>query len=135
LIHENSVLLFEITTICNLNCSHCFGNKSQEKILTFSQAKQVFDKIASYNVRDLILTGGDPFLREDIFNILQYAKKSGIENVAITTNGFLLDNKDVVRKIKKNLEVITQIYLILTNTIKSTKNNITNIIGKMKIQG
>ncbi|MHA2049827.1 MAG: radical SAM protein [Promethearchaeota archaeon] len=120
MLSENSVFLFEITTKCNLNCSHCFGNKSTKDIVSLSKAKRIIEKIVSYGIRDLILTGGEPFLREDIFTIIQYAKKLGIENIAITTNGLLLENKNVVRNIKKRLDVITALYIGINGATSNT---------------
>lgn len=122
MLSENSVFLFEITTKCNLNCSHCFGNKSPYDIVSLSEVKMIIEKITSFGIRDLILTGGEPFLREDIFTIIHYAKKSGIENIAITTNGLLLENKNVVRKIKKRLDVITALYIGINGATSKTHN-------------
>ena len=116
----NSVLLFEITTKCNLNCTHCFGNKSTNDLLTLSQIKQILTKANSYGVADLILTGGEPFLREDIFEIIRSAKKSGIKNIAITTNGLMLENENVVRDIKKNLDTIAQLYIGFNGATSAT---------------
>ena len=116
----NSVLLFEITTKCNLNCAHCFGNKNTDKILSLHQIEQIFIKANSYGIRDLILTGGEPFLREDIFEVIHFAKKSGIKNIAITTNGLMLENESIVRNIKKNLNTIAQLYVGFNGATSTT---------------
>ncbi|MFX0030174.1 MAG: radical SAM protein [Candidatus Hermodarchaeota archaeon] len=119
---EKGVLLFEITTTCNLHCSHCFGNKSTNNILTLPKIKQILEKITSYKVRDLILTGGEPFLRPDIFEIIQYAKRCGIENIAITTNGILFDSNNIIQKINENLDVIAQLYIGINGATSKTHN-------------
>ena len=107
----NRVALFEITTACNLNCIHCFANKSTSNLLTLSQIKHILEKLPSYDVKDLILYGGEPFLRSEIFDIIKHAKKCGIENIGITTNGLILEEKSIVRQIKKNLDVIVQLVI------------------------
>jgi len=122
LLGTNSVLLFEITTKCNLNCTHCFGNKSPNNFLSVSQIHQILKKATSYGITDLILTGGEPFMREDFFDIIHSAKKVGIENIAITTNGLLLNDKKLVRRIKKNRNIITQLYIGVNGATSTTHN-------------
>ncbi|MFW9782024.1 MAG: radical SAM protein [Candidatus Heimdallarchaeota archaeon] len=124
---KKSVLLFELTTYCNLNCTHCFGNKTTNNILQFSQIKLLLEKLSSYGIKDLILTGGEPFLRGDIFDIIHQAKKSGMENIGITTNGLLLDNKKIVLNIKKYLDVIAGLYIGINGATSKTHDYIRGI--------
>jgi radical SAM protein with 4Fe4S-binding SPASM domain len=118
----NRVALFEITTACNLNCTHCFANKSTDKILSFSQIKDIIEKLPSYNIKDLILYGGEPFLRREIFDIIAFAKSSGIENIGITTNGLMLKEKSIVQQIKKHLDVIVQLVIGVNGATAETHN-------------
>lgn len=104
----NGTLLLEITTACNLNCQHCFKNEFKEE-LTLNQVKIVLEKVCAFGVTDLVLTGGEPFLREDIFHIIDHAKVCGIEEISITTNGTLLSNSAIIKQIKKRLDVINPI--------------------------
>ncbi|MFX1325500.1 MAG: radical SAM protein, partial [Promethearchaeota archaeon] len=127
MLKEKSVLLFELTTYCNLNCAHCFGNKSNNNILLFSQIKRLLENATSYGIKDLILTGGEPFLRGDIFDIIHHAKKCGIENIGITTNGLLLDNKKIVRNIKKYLDVIAALYIGINGATSETHDYIRGV--------
>ncbi|MFX0076667.1 MAG: radical SAM protein [Candidatus Hermodarchaeota archaeon] len=108
---NNRVALIEITTNCNLKCTHCFANKSSDKVLNLSQIKDILEKLPSYNVKDLILYGGEPFLRKDIFEIIKYAKNCGIENIGITTNGLMLEEKSIIREIRKYLDIIVQLVI------------------------
>ena len=90
-----------ITNCCNLKCSHC-GNTSRTKLKNELTKEECFDLInqcANLNVFVLNISGGEPFLREDWFEILSYARKKGIE-IGITTNGTLI-NEEITKKIKK----------------------------------
>ncbi len=90
-----------ITNQCNLRCSHC-GNTSRAKLENEMSKKECFkfiDECAKLNVFILNISGGEPFLKKDWFEILSYAKKKNIE-LGITTNG-TLTTEDIAKKIKK----------------------------------
>ena len=59
-------------------------------------------------------------MREDFFEIIHSAKKVGIEHIAITTNGLLLNDKKLVRSIKKNRNIITQLYIGVNGATSTT---------------
>ena len=90
-----------ITNKCNLRCTHC-GNTSKAKLENEMTLKECFDFIDQCKELDVFIlniSGGEPFLKKDWFEILSYARKKGIE-IGITTNGTLI-NEDIVKKIKK----------------------------------
>ncbi|MBU0547658.1 MAG: radical SAM protein [Candidatus Omnitrophica bacterium] len=62
---------------------------SDEELST-EQIYRVVDGTASYGVKELLLTGGEPFLRKDLFSICDYSHAKGLRNI-ITTNGVLID--------------------------------------------
>lgn len=77
----------EVTRECNLKCIHCY-NDSQEKIeneLTHSEFLRVVDQLEKMGAFDVVLGGGEPFLRKDIWDILQYMV--GKFKLAVITNG------------------------------------------------
>lgn len=97
----NSVrmIAWEVTRSCNLNCVHCRaaancgpypGELSSEKCLA------LIDEIAAVSAPVIILTGGEPLLRPDIFTIASYGTKKGLRMV-MATNGTLVDGP-VARK-------------------------------------
>ena len=89
-----------ITNQCNLRCSHC-GNTSMAKLeneMSREECLKFIDECADLSVFILNVSGGEPFLRKDWFEILSYARKRGIET-GITTNGTTV-NEDVAKKIK-----------------------------------
>lgn len=90
-----------ITNQCNLRCSHC-GNTSRAKLeneMTKEECFNFIDQCAELKVFILNISGGEPFLKKDWFEILSYARKKDIE-VGITTNGTLI-TEDITKKIRK----------------------------------
>jgi radical SAM protein with 4Fe4S-binding SPASM domain len=100
---------WEITDKCNLKCIHCLVRRVKRKReLSTSEVLTALENLQRHGLRKLELTGGEPLLRRDIFHILEYCKKKGIE-VDLITNGTLID-KYVVKKLKK---VANRIYVSL----------------------
>jgi len=83
---------WEVTSRCNLNCKQCYINSSafaKKKELTTVQAKKVIDELKAMNVLWVEIQGGEPFMRQDILEIIKYAKEQSL-NLKILTNGTLL---------------------------------------------
>lgn len=98
---ERPVVVWNITRSCALHCVHCYNN-SEEKVypgeLTTVEAKRVIDALAAFNVPAIIFSGGDPLLRNDLFDLIKYAKTKGVRPV-LSTSGINID-WDTARKIK-----------------------------------
>jgi len=91
-------VFLSITNQCNLNCIHCFqsSGKKLANELTFLEIKKLIDSFSKLRVFSVVLTGGEPLLRSDIFPLLKYFRKNRIK-VIINTNGTLLTKKNVER--------------------------------------
>ena len=90
-------LHFEMTNKCNLRCKHCYNIKyleSGKKDLTTDEIKKVIDKSLEAGVKDIGFSGGEPFMRDDIFELIEYSKAFPIH---ILSNGILIDEKVVER--------------------------------------
>lgn len=89
-----------LTKACNLRCPHCYVNagKIADNELSCEELKSVVDQLAALKVFYVFYTGGEPFSRKDIAEILNYADKKGV-GISISTNGSLL-NKEILNKIK-----------------------------------
>lgn len=86
--------VWEVTSRCNLKCLHCHigdvGNSDEE--LTTEEAKEFIDELRKVNeFRMLVYTGGEPLVRPDIFELLEYSYSRGFINV-IATNGTLIND-------------------------------------------
>jgi AdoMet-dependent heme synthase len=85
-------VVWEVTTRCNLNCIHCYASsvESPQAELTTVEGKRLLDQIAlNEEIRMIVITGGEPLLRKDIFEIIEYAGKLGF-SIIFSTNGTLL---------------------------------------------
>ena len=99
-------LILEITNRCNLNCIHCSvrANERLGNELTTTEWKNLITTLAEMGVEAVGLSGGEPLLREDVFDLANHALNQGLL-VGLCTNGLLL-NREIVKKIKKmNLDV------------------------------
>jgi radical SAM protein with 4Fe4S-binding SPASM domain len=82
----------EVTARCNLRCVHCYINlplndrTAQEKELTYKEFCNIIDQIVDEGCLWLLLTGGEPFIRQDFLDIYIYAKKKGLL-ITVFTNG------------------------------------------------
>ncbi len=85
----------ELTMRCNLKCQMCFRDKGVSEELNTEELKRVIDNLGG--IEKVHLTGGEVFLRKDIFEILDYL---GGKKVSLNTNGTLL-TKDKVAKLSK----------------------------------
>jgi len=88
------VLQVSLTYRCNLRCKMCsiYNLAPKEDELSSSQIFHIVDEACRYGIEEILLTGGEPFLREDIFGILRYIGKKELRTV-ITTNGIMLNEK------------------------------------------
>jgi radical SAM protein with 4Fe4S-binding SPASM domain len=104
-------VMIEVEPRCNFNCVFCFNKNSFAKqgrdVKTFStsQVKKIIDAIAKAEVGIIRFTGGEPLLRKDIFDLMEYAKLKGLK-VRLNTNGSLINNKEIVKKLNKLISSI-----------------------------
>jgi len=82
----------EVTARCNLRCAHCYINapvndsQARTRELSTQEFYSIFDQITDEGCLWLLLTGGEPFVRQDFLNIYTYAKKRGML-ITLFTNG------------------------------------------------
>ena len=91
------VVIWNLIRRCNLLCKHCYaisGNADFPGELSFDQVCAVMDDLKQFGVPALILSGGEPLLRPDIFDIARRAKEMGFFT-ALSTNGVLIDERVV----------------------------------------
>ena len=93
------LIFWELTKRCNLACKHCRTEAAELDYsgeLDLDSAKKVIDDICSFSSPILVLTGGEPLYREDIFEIAGYATSKNLR-VALATNGTLIDEQCALR--------------------------------------
>jgi len=90
----------EITARCNNNCRHCYINlplndkEAKKKELSFEEIKNIVDQAVDLGAIWCLITGGEPLLREDFFDIYIALKKKGLL-VSVFTNATLIDKKHI----------------------------------------
>jgi len=98
---------WNITKRCNLKCAHCYLEASEFEgagDISTDEAKGFVEEITSLNpAAMLILTGGEPLLRPDFFDIAGHASKKGL-TVFVGTNGTLLDYATVERMTRSGVK-------------------------------
>ncbi|ADG82003.1 putative heme d1 biosynthesis radical SAM protein NirJ2 [Thermincola potens] len=95
------IVSWNTTNQCNMYCDHCYrdaGAKATEELNT-EEGKALLDEIAKAGFKIMIFSGGEPFMREDIFDLVAHAKKLGLHPV-FGTNGTLI-TPDVAKKLKE----------------------------------
>ncbi|MFQ5664011.1 MAG: radical SAM protein [Terriglobia bacterium] len=95
------LVFWELTTGCNLRCLHCRAT-AQELVSPFDlstpDALKVIEQVSSYAHPILVLSGGEPLFRKDLFTLAAYATRRGLL-VALATNGTLI-TAEVARRIR-----------------------------------
>lgn len=88
-------VLWDITSLCNLRCAHCYVSDylsaAKGTDLITEEALRVVDEMAEMNVRDVSLTGGEPFQRKDFRDIVRRIVDGNIRIASIFTNGVDVD--------------------------------------------
>jgi radical SAM protein len=85
------LVYWESTQACDLSCIHCRASachEAQEGELSTWEAKKLLKQISKFGDRPphLVITGGDPLKRDDLFHLISYGKELGI-NISITPAG------------------------------------------------
>ena len=84
-------LRLSVTSKCNLNCTYCKHAAEGDSLLTLDEIKRIIRLFAESGIHKIRITGGEPLVRDDIFEIIQICKSTeGIHDIALTTNGILL---------------------------------------------
>jgi len=90
-------IAWEITRRCNLRCVHCRSSSEMEikghSDFPTSEAFRIIDDIVSYAKPVIVLSGGEPLVREDVFEIAKYGTEKGLR-MCLATNGTLRKDKE-----------------------------------------
>ncbi len=91
-------LTWELTYACNLQCVHCLSSSGQrdERELSTDEAKKILDDLRDLQVFYINIGGGEPMVRRDFFELLEYSVSNGI-GVKFSTNGAFIDEEKAQR--------------------------------------
>ncbi len=138
-------IAWEITRRCNLRCVHCRSSSEAEVSghpdFTTEEAYGILDGIASYAKPVIVLSGGEPLLRSDVFDIAKHGTGLGLR-MCLATNGLLVtDNicgriKDSgIRIVSLSLDGSTEAVHDDFRSVKGAFAGVTNAAGLFKKHG
>ena len=131
--HELEELFWETTLRCNAKCKHCgsfAGEKKYPDELTTAEIKNAFKQIANDMDAQKIwidVTGGEPLLREDLYDVMKYATSLGF-HWGMTTNGILFNDK-IINELK---EAKLQSVSISIDGLEKTHDDFRGVPGSYK---
>jgi radical SAM protein with 4Fe4S-binding SPASM domain len=104
-------VVIEVTSQCNLDCEFCFNKNSfldnsqgRYRELDNQYIKRIIDSLVRNNIKEVRFTGGEPLLKQGIFELIRYAKSFGLY-VRLNTNATLI-NKNIIKKIENYVDDI-----------------------------
>ena len=100
LTHKPRLIFWEVTKGCNLRCIHCRATATELSSindLPKTKALNIIKQVSQLSLPILVLSGGEPLFRKDIFELASYGRECGLR-VALATNGTLV-TKEVAHKI------------------------------------
>ena len=127
----------EVIAACNLSCTHCFAGELPRsgECLTMKEIERVFEDMSKMGSYRLGLTGGEPLLRKDIFDIIDMAIDYGL-HPCLTTNALLV-TEDIAREFGKRdlmwLNVSLEGASAATNDPVRGKGTFDRVIDRLKI--
>ena len=88
---KKPVVVWNATPACNLRCRHCYASQGTDRPqLSTQEGFELIDQLAAFGVPVLLFSGGEPLLRQDIFELASRAVSKGLRTV-FSTNGTLID--------------------------------------------
>ena len=123
-------LFLEVTSRCNARCEHCGSSCGYEKPKNEVSKEKLMETLKEvagrYDASEILLnvTGGEPFLRKDLFEIMDYAVSLGFK-WGITSNGILIDEELVKKLVKSKMSTIS----ISIDGLKETHESFRKVPG------
>jgi len=77
--------LFELTFVCNHACSFCYNCPTGQREMSTAEVVDALRKLADFNILYLTLTGGEPLVRKDFFEIARAARELGSRSASTPT--------------------------------------------------
>ncbi len=133
--HDLIDLFWECTLSCNAKCKHCGSSAEGKKYpgeLTTEEAKAAFKQIAdSFDAHKILInvTGGEPLVRQDLCEVMEYASKELGFFWGMTSNGILLNDENIEKLKKAKMATIS----ISIDGLEKTHDEFRGVPGSYKI--
>lgn len=118
-----------VTKTCNLSCDFCSMGSFPQKFeqLSTKEIMGCIDKLKSVQCNRIIITGGEPFIRSDIFKIIDYMNENLSCKLIISTNGLLLTEGKIQNMKGKVSRIDMSVENIFSSNRKSEYEKLKNI--------
>lgn len=104
-----------LTNCCNLRCVECLRLRDSAGELSTQELKRIINQLAKEGCLYLIFTGGEVFLRKDLYDIADFAKKKGF-GLIFLSNGTLIEEENIEKLKKLKCELRITLYGVTTET-------------------
>jgi AdoMet-dependent heme synthase len=118
----------DITWRCNERCVHCYLDHDGDGEMTTAEIKEVIRQLAESGTFFLSISGGEPLLRRDFFEILEYARALRF-NVKLKTNAVMIGPKEAIRLRELGVE---QVQISVYSNRPEVHDAITKLPGSLK---
>ena len=129
--NSKPIVIWNVYNRCNLSCKHCYIEAKDEDHkgeLTTQEAKRFIDDLARMKIPVLLFSGGEPLLRDDIYQLAAGADKKGVRPV-LSTNGTLIS-----RQVAKELKMSGFKYVgVSLDGLEQTHDNFRNRAGAFQL--
>ncbi len=99
-------LKWAITGRCNMKCKHCFLSAPEAKFgeLTHEECMRVIEELPKTGIYRVVLTGGEPLVRPDFFELVDAMLERDIKITSIATNGLLINERFIGRMLERGIK-------------------------------
>lgn len=127
------VAIWETTRACDLACVHCRAaaqSRRSQFELTTEQGFTLINQIADLKPKVFVITGGDPLKRDDVYDMIRYAKSAGLEP-SVTPSATPLLTPEAIKKMKEN--GVTRLAISLDHYIREDHDNFRRVPGSFDL--
>ncbi|MHC4574070.1 MAG: radical SAM protein [Planctomycetota bacterium] len=124
------IIAFEVTRRCRYDCRHCRAEArcGGEDELSTQQCRRILSAVARYSKCMVILTGGEPMEREDIYGIIRHGCKRHLRPV-LASCGYLIDEGSIERLKEAGISALLQsgrvcVFRLTPPSAKSTRRRL-----------
>lgn len=131
--HSPFVVIWEMTRACDLACVHCRAaaqSKRSQFELTSPEGFKLIDQIAELKPKVFVITGGDPLKRDDVYDMIAYAKKVGLEP-SVTPSATPLLTPEAIRKMKDH--GVTRLAISLDHYYREAHDDFRRVPGSFDL--
>lgn len=128
---ENNICILaqiELVTACNWRCKHCYIPKHDSYGLPYNQLIDIFRQLREMGTFEIVFTGGEIFMRDDIFEIIYEARNMGFQ-VQLLSNLSLLTDEGIEKLSNAYIDLISCTVFSMN---ESVHDSITGVKGSLK---